>query len=116
MTFNVCTTPIVDYPTAAMEDRSAPRYKFALSAQLRPSGVTGFTVIVTDISLSGFACEAVTGMPIGARCWLTLPGLGPLQAEVIRNDGRIVGCAFSNLISPIILDNIIARHGIAVPQ
>ncbi len=107
---------IIDYSLAALEDRSAPRYKFEIGAQLRPSGITGFSVIVTNLSLSGFACDAVTGMAIGSRCWITLPGLAPLQAEVVRNDGLTVGCAFSNLLSPIVMDVIIARHGILLPH
>ena len=106
----------LDYCEAAMEDRSAPRYKIEIAAQLRPSGVTGFRVVVIDLSLSGFACEAVSGIPIGSRCWLTLPNLGALQAEVVRNDGRVVGCAFTNLMSPIILDSIMHRYAIVLPS
>ncbi len=116
MTFAVEEKHHVEYAVAAMEDRSAPRYKFEIIAQLRPSGVTGFNVVVTSLSRSGFACDAVTGIPAGARCWLTLPGLAPLQAEVVRNNGCEVGCAFSNMLSQIVLDAIIQRHGIALPQ
>jgi PilZ domain len=106
----------VDYATASLEDRSARRYKFEIAARLRPTGVTSFRVIVNNLSLSGFACEAVSGIPLGGRCWLSLPGLAPLQAEVIRNDGQVVGCAFTNLLSQIVLDAIIKQHGIALPQ
>jgi hypothetical protein len=116
MTFALVELPFVDYATAAMEDRSAPRFKFEIAAQLRPSGVTGFRVVVTNLSLSGFACDAVTGIAIGSRCWLTLPGLAPLQAEVVRNDGRVVGCAFANLLSQVVLDGINQQHGIAQPD
>jgi PilZ domain len=115
MTFKLLELPFVDYATATLEDRSAVRYKFEIAAQLRPTGVTGFHVVVTNLSLSGFACEAVSGIPVGGRCWLALPGLAPLQAEVVRNDGRAVGCAFTNLLSQIVLDQIIKQHGIALP-
>jgi hypothetical protein len=108
--------PLVDYEKAAMEDRSAPRHRFAIKASLRPSGVTGFSVVVTNLSMSGFACDAITGIPIGSRCWLSLPGLAPLQADVVRNDGFTVGCAFSNLLSQVVLDSIIRMHGIAEPR
>jgi hypothetical protein len=116
MTFALKQLPFVDYCTAAMEDRSAERYKFEIAAQLRPSGVTGFRVVVTNLSLSGFACDTVSGIPVGARCWLTLPGLAPLQAEVVRNDGRVVGCAFTNLLSQIVMDSIVRQYGIAQPN
>lgn len=116
MSFTLIDLPFVDYSEAALEDRSAPRYKFEIKAQLRPSGVTGFGVVVTNLSLSGFACDAVSGIPVGGRCWLTIAGLAPLQAEVVRNDGRTIGCAFTNLLSQIVLDEIIRQHGIAIPQ
>jgi PilZ domain len=103
------------YDDAALEDRSAPRVQLSIPAQLRPSGVTGFAVRVTNLSLTGFGCEATTGMPKGARCWLTLPGLAPLQAEVVWNDGRTVGCAFSNILNRAILDSILNRFGVVIP-
>ena len=105
----------VYYDDAALEDRSAPRIILKIPATLRPSGVTGFGVVVTNLSLSGFACEATTGMPIGARCWLTLPGLSSLQAEVIWNNGSMVGCAFTDLLNRSILDSILNRFGVVVP-
>jgi hypothetical protein len=107
-------TPVY-YDDAALEDRSSPRIILKIPATLRPSGVTGFSVVVTNLSLSGFACEATSGMPIGARCWLALPGLSPLQAEVIWNNGVMVGCAFSNLLNASILDSILNRFGVVVP-
>ena len=107
-------TPVY-YDDAALEDRSSPRIVLHIPATLRPSGVTGFGVVVTNLSLSGFACEATTGMPVGARCWLALPGLAPLQADVIWNNGVMVGCAFANLLNRSILDSILNRFGVVVP-
>jgi hypothetical protein len=49
-------------------------------------------------------------MHVGAVCWLTLPGLEALQAEVVWWENNLVGCAFSNLLSPIVHDNILARY------
>ncbi len=106
------TSP-VRYAAAAQEDRSAPRIKLSIPATLRPSGDKGFQVNVIDLSLSGFACKALTSMHPGTRCWLTLPGLSALQAEIVRNDDNIVGCAFANLLSPAVLELIIARFGVA---
>lgn len=108
--------PVMEYHNAALEDRCAPRVKLDVPATLRPSGVTGFKVNVTNLSLGGFACEAITGMPPGTRCWLTLPGLSPLQAEVAWNNGRMVGCAFADLLNQAILDSILHRFGVVIPQ
>ena len=76
---------------------------------MRPSGSHGFKVIVKDLSLSGVACEALTGMKAGTRIWLTLPGLNALQAEIMWNDGTTVGCGFTNLLNHAVLENILAR-------
>jgi PilZ domain len=97
------------YEDAAQEDRSAPRIKLNIPASMRPSGSSGFAVIVKDLSLSGVACEALTGMGAGTRVWLTLPGLAALQAKIVWNDGTMVGCEFDSLLNPAVLSNILAR-------
>ena len=97
------------YEDAAQEDRSAPRIRLKIPASMRPSGSPGFSVIVRDMSLSGVACEALTGMSPGTRVWLTLPGLSALPAKIIWNDGTIVGCAFDTLLNPAVMANILAR-------
>jgi hypothetical protein len=97
------------YAQAALEDRSAVRIKLRIPASLRPSGYPGFSVVVNSLSLSGFSAEALTGMKAGTRVWLSLPGLSPLQAEIIWNDGTVVGAAFHNLLNQAVLDNIMAK-------
>jgi hypothetical protein len=106
-------TDILPYEQAAMEDRSAPRIKLRIPAQMRPSGFPGFSVIVKDLSLSGFAAEALTGMKPGTRIFLTLPGLAGQQAEIAWNDGTMVGCAFTNMLNQAVLDSILNRYTIA---
>lgn len=98
------------YAIAAQEDRCAPRTRLQIPASLRPSGDRGFATTVLDLSLAGFSCDAVTGMRPGALCWLTLPGLAALQAEVAWNNGSMVGCAFADLLNPAVLNTIIARY------
>ncbi|MGB5078539.1 MAG: PilZ domain-containing protein [Sphingorhabdus sp.] len=97
------------YEDAAQEDRSAPRVKLHIPASMRPSGSPGFSVVVKDLSLSGVACEALTGMAAGTRIWLTLPGLSALQAKIVWNDGTMVGCEFDSLLNPAVHQSILAR-------
>ena len=106
-------TEFLTYEQAAQEDRSAPRVKLRIPAQMRPSGFTGFSVIVKDLSLSGFAAEALTGMKAGTRVFLTLPGLSGLQAEIAWNDGTMVGCGFTELLNQAVLDSILTRFSVA---
>ena len=102
-------TSFLRYEDAAQEDRSAPRIRLKIPAQMRPSGSPAFSVIVRDLSLSGVACEALTGMSAGTRVWLTLPGLAALQAKIVWNDGTIVGCEFDNLLNLAVMENVLAR-------
>ena len=98
------------YDLAAQEDRSAPRTRIMIPAHLRASGMRAFQTVVNDLSLSGFSATAVSRMHPGSVCWLTLPGLESLQAEVVWWENSMCGCAFVNLLSPIVHDNILARY------
>ena len=98
------------YAMAAQEDRSAPRTRISIPAALRPSGSRGFQTVVQDLSLSGFSAMAINRLHPGSVCWLTLPGLEALPAQVVWWDNSLAGCAFENLLSPIVHDNILARY------
>ncbi|RXZ65817.1 PilZ domain-containing protein [Pelagerythrobacter rhizovicinus] len=98
------------YAIAAQEDRCAPRTKLTIPAQLRASGGRAFQTVVHDLSISGFSAAAINRMHPGQVCWITLPGLGALQAEVIWWDNCQVGCAFAELLSPIVHDNIVSKY------
>ncbi len=98
------------YEIAAQEDRCSPRTKLTIPASLRASGGRGFQSVVHDLSISGFSAASINRMHEGQVCWLTLPGLESLQAQVVWWDNCIVGCAFTELLSPIVHDNIIQRY------
>ncbi len=98
------------YAQAAQEDRCAPRTVLNIPAMLRPAGSGPFATKLIDLSLGGFAAQAVTGMRAGGLCWLTIGSFKGLQAEVIWNDGQVVGCAFANLLNPAIFDSILNRR------
>ena len=98
------------YSLAAQEDRCSPRTKLTIPAQLRASGGRAFQTVVHDLSISGFSAAAINRMHDGQMCWLTLPGLESLQSQVVWWDNCMVGCAFNELLSPIVHDNILARY------
>jgi len=98
------------YSIAAQEDRSAVRTRIVIPAQLRASGMRAVQSMVNDLSLSGFSATAINRMHPGTICWLTLPGLESLQAEVVWWENNLAGCAFANLLSPIVHDNLLARY------
>ena len=98
------------YHFASQEDRCGPRTKLTIPATLRASGGRAFQSVVHDLSISGFSAASINRMHDGQMCWLTLPGLESLQAEVVWWDNCIVGCAFTELLSPIVHDNILQRY------
>lgn len=102
-------TTVNSYDLAAQEDRCAPRTKLQIPAQLRASGGRAFQSIVHDLSISGFSASSINRMHVGQLCWLTLPNLGALQAEVIWWEDCIAGCAFHELLSPIVHDNVLQQ-------
>lgn len=100
----------IHYAFAAEEDRCAIRYKVAIPARLRFSCAQSFDVVMSDISLAGFNCDALLQAHAGTRCWITMPGLGSLEAEVVRHDNRGLGCAFGVLLNPAVLDRLVATY------
>lgn len=98
------------YALASDEDRCAPRHRLAIPARLRFSCSSGFPVQVTDMSLAGFACDALLAAHPGTLCWLTLPSLGALEAEVIRHSNEGMGCAFKNLLNLAVLNHYVAKY------
>ena len=101
------------YAAVAQEDRSAPRTRISIPAMLRPSGSRGFGTSVQDLSLSGFSAVAINRLHPGTLCWLTLPGLQSLEADVVWWNDGLIGCAFRQLLSPIIHDAILAEWSTA---
>lgn len=81
-----------------------------IPAQLRAAGGRAFQTVVNDLSLSGFAAAAIGRMHPGSICWLTLPGLESLQADIVWWENGLVGGAFTSLLSPIVHDTMIARY------
>ena len=97
------------YEVAAQEDRCAPRTRISIPATLRASGGRSFQTIVHDLSLGGFCASAINRLQPGTICWITLPGLESLQSEVVWWNNSLIGCAFKDLLSPIVHDNILSR-------
>ena len=65
------------------------------------------------MSLAGFACDALLQVHPGTHCWLTLPGLAALEAEVVRHDNDGLGCAFVNLLNLAVLNHYAHRYQVA---
>jgi hypothetical protein len=100
----------ISYAIASEEDRCSSREKVHIPAHLRPSGSTGFTVTIKNLSVAGFSAEALTGMKPGSRIFVTLPGLVSQQAEIVWNDGMMIGCSFHNLLNTAVYESFVKRY------
>jgi len=106
----VDSLPAMPYAMASDEDRCAPRHRLSIPAKMRFSCSSSFPVEVMDMSIAGFSCDALVQAHPGTLCWLTLPGLGALEAEVVRLDQEGMGCAFKNLLNPAVLNHYVAKY------
>jgi PilZ domain len=97
------------YAYAAQEDRSAHRVRLSIPATFRAAGGNRFQTVVRDLSLSGFSATAITRIPVGTQCWVTLPGLDAMQAKSIWWERGLVGCALEQLLTPTEYDAVLAR-------
>lgn len=88
------------------DSRRTERYDLQFQAALREQGASRFTVTVRDLSVTGFRCESSIPLAIGARVWLTIPGMSPLESIVMWKSGFIYGCAFASAIHVAVLDHI----------
>ena len=93
------------YAMAAQEDRSAPRNRVSIPASLRASGSKGIQTVINDLSLSGFSATVINRVHPGTIVWLTMPGFESMQASVVWWEDGLIGCAFEQLLSPIIPDS-----------
>ena len=98
------------YTIVAQEDRSAPRTRLTIPVRLRVSGAGAFETVVQDLSIGGFSAATISRMYEGQICWLTLPGLESRQAQVVWWNACTVGCAFDQMLSPIVHETILARY------
>ena len=83
----------MSYATASAEDRCSPRQRLSIPARMRFSCSSSFPVEVTDMSLAGFACDALL-----------------LEAEVVQHSKNGMGCAFKKLLNLAVLNHYVGKY------
>lgn len=89
---------------------NAPNTKLTIPATIRASGGRDHQSVVQELSISDFSASSMTRMLEGQKCWLSLPDLEELEADVVGWENSIVRCEFRELLSPIVHDNILQRY------
>lgn len=80
-------------------------------ARLRQQGAHSISVIVRDLSRTGFRAEWPHVIQIGQTFWLTLENLAPLMAKAIWTKDFEVGCRFDVPIHAAVFQGLIGKYG-----
>ncbi len=93
------------------EARRAERLDVIIKASLREHSTTKFEVKVIDLSTTGFRCETSFTLHPDTRVWLTIPGLGALEAIVAWRERYLYGFMFAQPLHPAVWTHISNRFG-----
>lgn len=97
-------------PVWKQDERVAVRLNVRMKARLREPQSTRFEVDVFDISVTGCRVETSAVLNVGARIFITVPGIAPLEATVAWRDHFRYGCAFNHPLHNAVLDHIANKH------
>lgn len=93
------------------EARAAERRRVHLRALVREAGSARIDIDLVDLSATGFRFESFHGFAVGARVFLTIPTLEPLEAVVAWRGATAFGCRFLSPLHPAVFATIAARFG-----
>jgi hypothetical protein len=88
------------------ESRRTQRFNLGFRASLRERGANKFDISIKDLSVTGFRCQTSFTLKKGTRVWLTIPGLNPIESEVVWCDKYVYGCTFLAPLHAAVLDHI----------
>lgn len=92
-------------PFAHRTRRQTERKPLSAIVQCR-RGITRETVEVLDISQTGARVRALSPLRSGSVVWLRLPGLEPIQANVVWTRKFESGCEFARALHPAVFETI----------
>lgn len=85
-------------------------------ASLRTAGGRSATVMLHDLSPSGFMTEWPYQLSKGERVWLKMPGLVAQTALVAWNKDFRLGCRFETPLHAAVFDQIVRMHAAGPPR
>lgn len=96
-----------------VDARRAVRVRMTVAhSKLRQQGARSITVVVHDLSRTGFRAEWPHVVKIGQTFWLTLGNLAPLTARAVWTKDFEVGCRFDVPIHYAVFQSLLATHGV----
>lgn len=96
---------------ASTESRVAARRRVDIRALVREAGSARVDIDVVDLSATGFRFESFYDFATGARVFLSIPSLQPLEAVIAWRRRNQFGCRFVNPLHAAVFDTIATRFG-----
>lgn len=94
---------------ATIDARLAERKRVQMRALVREAGSSRVDIDVVDLSSSGFRFESLYGFAPGARVFLSIPSLHPLEAVIAWRRGTTYGCRLVRPLHEAVFETIAAR-------
>lgn len=92
------------------EKRSSPlRFDVHIEGSLRQPARAKVTVVVENLSRSGFRCDYPSSMNIGDKVWVAFAGLTSVEAVLSRREDGKCGFSFSQPLNPAVVDYIVSQ-------
>ena len=89
-------------------ERGSERSCVSIKCEIRTERSAWHFALLRDLSSQGFQLEWPASCGASSKVMIRIPGLEMLTAEVRWREGRFAGCEFAKLLSPYVLDHIIA--------
>jgi PilZ domain len=107
------TAPVqlTDGSLASTECRRAARRRVRIRALVREAGSSRIDIDVVDLSPSGFRFESFYRFAPGARVFLSIPSLQPLEAVIAWRGGNTYGCQLVKPLHKAVFETIANRFG-----
>lgn len=91
----------------ASDRRYAIRINVQIDAELLDQGRRRCAVTLTNLSITGCRFESDLPLRLPAPISLMIDGIDPIAGEIVWVDGTLVGCHFTEALSPTICNRII---------
>lgn len=105
----IATATIVPDTSAEEPRRSEPRLDAKAEVGFRKLGTAAVDARLLNISSRGFMAELDGPIELGARVWLTIPGVPRANARIVWSRGCRLGGEFSEPIDPLAVLSAVGR-------
>lgn len=83
-----------------LDNRQSDRFEVEVDATVRAAAATPLDATVSDLSETGFRATIAQDLPIGTEISIGLPGVGVIEACIVRREGSKYGCQFLVPVTP----------------